>query len=698
MMNERMMALVVASILFLAPAAPHAQTPEVAESVDVTLVEIPVTVVDRNGKPVRGLTAENFQVLDEGKRQPITHFEVVDVARVSAGDEDVPAAARRNFVILFDLANATPSSFLRARDAAREFVRTQLRLLDSAAVASFRVESGIQLHTSFTSDENLLAAAIATLGNPRLYQIHDPLLLSASMRGEAPGSTTTEVDAASIATEELAELNRLHQQGNDDYHRGRIRSQLRTFGGFARLLDSVRGRKHVILLSEGFDPSLVRGRGLGETMADRGDAEASISGQIWSIDSDQRFGSTEASREVDAMAQAFKRSDVVLHAVDIRGLRSDVDAREGYRRASSDGLFLISRPTGGELFRNANDLGASLANLLRQQDLIYVIGFQPRSSGSPGKYHDLDVRVSGVSGARVIHRDGYYEPAEELSPLERTLITADLLVHAPDRSELTLMSFAAPFLMEGERAVVPVIVEIPGGPLMAGAGPSVTVDLFVYAFDESNTVRDFLHQKVALDLTKVAPQLRESGLKFFGSLRLEPGDYSVRTLVQAEETGRRGYHVSEVTVPVAGTSLVLPPLVWEEEGRWIMVKARPRSASEVDYPFQLANQSFIPAARPQLVAGEPVEVAVFTYGIEAKGMGLTAVVEDAEGATRPAQVSLTGMAPPDASGATKLLLRFTPAALAPGEYELRISVAQKEPASTTSSSVRFEIVGKPPAS
>ena len=50
------------------------------ESVTVSVVEVPVTVVDANGNPVRGLTAANFQLFDDGKAQTITSFDNIDFA------------------------------------------------------------------------------------------------------------------------------------------------------------------------------------------------------------------------------------------------------------------------------------------------------------------------------------------------------------------------------------------------------------------------------------------------------------------------------------------------------------------------------------------------------------------------------------------------------------------------------------------
>src|SRR3954468_7751384 len=92
--------LLLASVLFAAtlPA-------QVKETVTVSVVEVPVTVVDRDGNPVRGLTAANFRITDEGKERPVTSFDAVDFASLESLTATSPLnpAARRNFMLLFDL-------------------------------------------------------------------------------------------------------------------------------------------------------------------------------------------------------------------------------------------------------------------------------------------------------------------------------------------------------------------------------------------------------------------------------------------------------------------------------------------------------------------------------------------------------------------------------------------------------------------
>lgn len=672
----------------------------VGESVVVTVVEIPVTVVDRAGNPVRGLTKENFELVDEGKKQEIEYFEKIDLAKISASEDDTAfnPVARRRFMLLFDRENSTPGTIDRAREAALAFVKTEIGEHDLVSVATYSTGSGFRLLTSFTTDRDLLAAAIETLGNPKFYQLRDPLFLSAatsSVRDSGTGGAGERGEAARIATEEVAELNRINAQNNDDYNRGRVRTQLKTFGGFARVLDRVRGRKQIVLLSEGFDSRLIQGRESSGSSDNRRDAEAVISGESWTVDNDQRFGSTTASGEVTTMAELFKRSDVVLHAIDIKGLRSDVDAKEGLKKSSGESLYLMTSPTGGQVFKNANDLRDNFKKILRSQEVVYVLGFTAKSGGTPGKFHNLKVKAQNIpGGARAYHRAGYYEPSSKISALEQTLTSADILQSDIPQEDVALSILSVPFPVANDQPLVPVIIEIPGKKLLEGvSGNVLNADLFVYAFDEGGAVRDFLHQRLSLDLPKVRDQLTAAGIRYYGSLRLDSGTHAIKVLVRVHESGHNGFQRYDLTVPKFAEPVVLASIMWDDvtSSNWLMVKGRPRSVAEVDYPFQIAKQSFVPAVGASLQSNGSYKIALFTYNVPRDGLDIKASVRGADGNVAPAKVALLGVSPEGALYGTKFMLSFEPVGLAPGRYSLDVTIGQKASHLNQTLAVPFEV-------
>src|SRR5687767_13651962 len=104
-----LLVLLVFAVLPLAAQEPKFD-PKFSDTTEVTAVEIPVQVL-LDGKPVRGLTAESFAVYRDKARQPITGFDMVDLAGLP-GEEasEVPVPARRHFLMLFDLSFSEPKS------------------------------------------------------------------------------------------------------------------------------------------------------------------------------------------------------------------------------------------------------------------------------------------------------------------------------------------------------------------------------------------------------------------------------------------------------------------------------------------------------------------------------------------------------------------------------------------------------------
>src|ERR1700736_4369359 len=148
---------------------------QVRETINVNLIEVPVTVVDRNGNPVRGLTADKFELIDQGQKRTITTFEVIDFASSMKSVSPLSPAARRSFLLLLDLTFSSPLGRVKAQDAARNFIARGLQRRDLVAVGTIDVERGFRLLTAFTTDRNLLTSAIA---NPVNFRSSDPLQIS----------------------------------------------------------------------------------------------------------------------------------------------------------------------------------------------------------------------------------------------------------------------------------------------------------------------------------------------------------------------------------------------------------------------------------------------------------------------------------------------------------------------------------------
>lgn len=687
--------------LLIAPSSgAAAQEASFEGAADVVHVEVPVNVVGRDGQPVRGLTAADFVLLDDGKRQQITHFEVVDrdTSRAPAG----PAVAMtgvpsqpRHLLLLFDLSFSTPTSVARAREAALGFVQSSLHPDDLVAVALYTLESGPRLLVSFTPDRAQLARAIDTLGIAQLLRrgmAQDPLRLVLEPPGTEPstaepqpgGGSERAQEVLAMAGEHFERLAERAEGAQKSYERAQVRSWAGNLSQMARALAAVEGRKHVIYFSEGFDGQLLLGRQpLHDDPEMQRDQLHVERGEIWRVDSDDTYGNAALLGHVDAMLEEFRRADCVIQAVDIRGLRAHTSAVARGSSVNLDALFYVASQTGGELLRDANDLGAQLDRALRLSEVTYVLGYTPHDLEPDGRYHRLTVRLAERQRARLSHRTGYYAPRgyTELHPLEKSLLASDAIARAEPRREVRLDVLAAPFKAGDSLAYVPVIVEVDGTSLLAGhVDGRLEAELYAYAVAADGTIRDLFAQTVVVELDQAREALGAGGLKYYGHLMVPPGDHTVRVLVRNGSTGRTGVAVVPLAVPPFGSGelAVLPPFFPADGASWLLVREPSAGGDDsVVYPFTVDGEPYIPAVRPRLAAGEPAEVYLIAYNLGAGapelGVSLRRVDGEAVGAATAPTVAartVTGIENLD-----KLRVSFDTAGLTPGDYVLELSLA-----------------------
>ena len=435
--------------------------------------------------------------------------------------------------------------------------------------------------------------------------------------------------------------------------RQRIERELDTLSNLARTLRSVPGRKQAIFLSEGFDARILQGTDARDTKDQQKRNDQILSGDFAKIDQDKVFGSASSMVVLDRMAESFRASDVVLQAIDIQGVRVQNNIDEGSIVNSNAGLFLLARPTGGEVFQNSNDLKDDFARLLRQQEVVYVLGFHVPDS-VPGSFHDVSVRlIDAPPGSRVSHRAGYYEPGKE-TPVERALTNAQVIVNDIPQHDLRLNVLAAPFpaVAEGKLAQVPVVIEINGADLVRETSATIGgADIFVYAFDSEGIVRDRLYRSVTFEIAKVGEKVRATGIRYYGTLMLPPGTYAVKSLVRtgdpergvAEAVEKRGYARVNITVPAAGQIAILPLIPMDEDGKWLFVRGDRGESAE--YPFEFGGRTFIPTATADL-SGGPRRIALFIFGAHPGDLTME---------TSP-QTKVLAMT--DSNGATKVVLQL----------------------------------------
>lgn len=712
--------VVAAGLALLAGAVPGAGEDAPAGSrarpftaaAEVVRIDVPVTVTDRRGEPVRGLVADDFVLLDRGRRRPLSAFDVVDLHTVELDErqprETLPAVARRHFLFLFDFSFSSRAAILRARQAAREIVLHHLHPTDLAAVAFYSLESGPELVLTFTPDRAALARAIDNLSfERRRPATADPLrFIPAAVEetlaggpGETSDRETIRAQIEATGIESARVVGRQMERGQLAYERSRVSAWSRALGEMAGSLAAVPGRKHVIYFAEGFDGELLLGRrGDPGSFAEKQALLDRTQGALWMIDNDELTGNTSLQGDVGEMLAAFRRSDCVIQAVDIGGLRgSESELR---RRASKDALFFLANETGGELFEDANDLGRQLERLLDHTAVTYTLSFEPEGLALDGEYHEIEVRLPGHKGLRLSHRPGYFAPRPypEMHPLEKSLLASEAIAAATPRAEIGLQVLAAPFRAGEAAAYVPVILEVDGATLVAGQdGEAVAVEIFAYATNAQGEMRDFFAQALDVAPGALDHRLLATGLKYYGHLELESGDHLLRVLVRNTTTGRVGVATLPLAVPRYDppSPQLLPPFFFEETDKWLLVR-EPTPGGDtgsVIYPFTVDGDPYVPAARPVIAGGETAELCLVAYDLGPGAPALQAWLEDAAGNREPGgelflvERTVTGIA-----GVDKLRASFRPRHVAAGSYLLTVAVVDAAGGTTTQASIPIDVV------
>lgn len=686
------------------PAGPQDRKGAVTTSADVTIVEVPVYVAGKDGRPVRGLTKADFELFDEGKRVTGWDLEVIDLEDFSrqtvTPDVPLPPAAQRHFFFLFDLTFAQAINVAKARHAAIDFVQNTMKNGDLGAVATVDVEKGLKLVLSFTPDRDQLAAALSTLALPNLISAtSDPLALtifdpasntavaSIGLSGGGGGGGRSQGDAewADI----LSIFSKRNERNFDSYSAGKVLAISKELTGLARMLNSIHGRKNVVYFSEGPDAKLLSGV-TGE-ISGRTEGDNVVFGEHWKVDQEDKFGRSDLRMALDGMFQVFKRTDCVIYSVDISGLaapsNSSVEetSRLGSRGRGRDSLYLFAAETGGQLFKNSNDLGEHLERLQEETALVYLVTYSPAELTEPGRFHNLKVKVKSP-GAQVSFRAGYYEPRpwSKLTPVERRLLAAQQITYGLPRTDIPARAIATP-LLEGDRdgARVPVILEIPGDTLVKQAlGDKLNLEIFAYATDQKLKTKGFFSQSLGLDMKRVGPQLAASGIKYYGEMFLPPGTYWMRVLVRIVETGRSGLLIVPVTVPPRENRQLFAagPVFHDAPGKWMMVKAPPRAgaAAPPSYPFVSRGESFIPSAGLLLDSSGEGRLSVFVFNSSSEGdLEVKGEIRGKTG-VRLGPAALSKIASSrEAGGPLNVLCSFRPEKLAKGPYSLWIGVKDR---------------------
>jgi VWFA-related protein len=360
----------------------------------VLVVEVPLRVL-LDGRPVRGLTADDFEVRDEGRVRPLVSFDRWEIDPAVEGSPGSPVADRparaahpRSLLFVFDFAWGaeglieTRRRLLESTEAVRGLLSgPRLSPGDRLSVAYYSPLRGLKRMVDFTADRDRVRRALDVL---------DLVIESKSKRIAAEPDDSWQPADHSL-------------RWRDKTPKGQLDATLEDLIAEARL-SANRGaedQSHNLLIKH-FTWEL---RGLVNAIDPPGDRHLVLmsSGLLYGDDQDRSL------RFLQELLRELRQHNWSVQAVNIGGL--------GFGR---DSLVLLSRETGGELYTNSRDIGRLLGEMAERTAVTYVLSFQIDNPVADGAYHELEVRLTrGPSGARLVHRTGYYapgRPADYLPP------------------------------------------------------------------------------------------------------------------------------------------------------------------------------------------------------------------------------------------------------------------------------------------
>jgi VWFA-related protein len=526
------------------PSTPQAgtQQPAVTFRSEVNFVEVPAIVTDASGAFVRGLTADDFEIYEDGRPQKTATFALIDlpIERAPApgpGGEvvepDVRAATRTFagslYIFLLDDLHTDFRRSNQVREAARKFIQQYLGTNDLAAVVytSGRQEAGQEL----TGNRRLLLAAIDRFQGRKLPSAGLERL-AVHLR-DVDNQVSLGDATQPVRSQEGLQRARDVADPLDLERASNARRALQAIQGVASWTTDIQGRRKALLyFSEGLD-----------------------------YDVYDPFNSSSSSmlvRETQEAMSAAQHANINIYPIDPRGLSQfsglvDINARSDYPQLeygnfrgalrelllSQESLISLANETGGLAVVNAGDVVGGLGRVVLDNSRYYLLGYYSDAKRWSDKFLKFDVRVKRP-GLRVRARSGFLPPnsramakAREAetkagtSPALRAALSKPVPV-----GELPFRVFAAALRGPGALASVVVAIEIDGSALKfrdRNGRSNETVEVSIVAADERAKVQGTDRQSFEMNLL---PQTRErvsqTGVRLLSRLAMPPGRYQIR--------------------------------------------------------------------------------------------------------------------------------------------------------------------------
>ncbi|HTM26539.1 MAG TPA: VWA domain-containing protein [Vicinamibacterales bacterium] len=547
------------------PAADYAehtesQTPQKKPvfRANTQLVSVDVIARDAQGNVVRGLTAADFEVTEDGKPQEIRSFSFQEIKDKPAGIETAdllgaakeklaeetrrtPAgegrresprsadpsevkpmtseqlAGRRLIILLFDISSMQPEDVQRAVDSASTFVDKNMTPADMVAVAT--ISSRLDVLSDLSSDKTKVSAALAQLGYKE-------------------GTATPPPTADTVATDEQLSQDDTSAQDTADMDMFNNDIRLRALKALAETLTSIEQTKSIMYFSAGMQRS-----GEDNQVELRSAINAAVRAHVKIYPVDTR-GLQAIAPGGDASRQSGRGSS----------LFSGANVRQQFAQlnASQDTLGSLASDTGGRAFLDSNDFAPAFERVQRDMSAYYLIGYATSNLAKDGRFRTIKVRVKKPS-VKVEARGGYYADRDfqHTARADRETQLQEQLFSAVSATDLPVLVTASFFRLAADRYFVPIAVAVPGSAIPVPADKDkdkLVLDVLGMVRDERGMPVGRIRQTMPLPAGSTGT-VASKQILYQSPVTLPPGRFSVKVVVRENTSGLMGSFEAPVTVP-----------------------------------------------------------------------------------------------------------------------------------------------------
>lgn len=542
----------------LPPAKAGSQEPQeqFGLTVNVSVVNVDVYVTDKKGRPVTGLTRDDFQLFENKKPVEITNFYAVNAGKpvtpppvqtaaatpgAAAAPPPLPAELERvqtpedqrlRLVIYIDNFNLHPFNRNRVIRELRAFIGQKLGRDDQLMLVTYDRE--LHVRRTFTSDPSLIAAAMSEQEKVSGMAVHADSERRDALRNIEDSRNAAEAEgyARSYAQSTYNDLS----------------FSIDALKKMVDLLAGIPGRKAVVYVSDGLQ--MIAGQDVFYAVQNKYGEQSTSGLSSLEFDTSRRFN------ELTAQANANRITFYTIDAAGLRAYESNTAENaggppnpgfssliDGMRIANLQSpLQLMAEKTGGQVILNANQITPRLGGWLDDFKTYYSLGYTPSHYGD-GRYYPIEVRVKNRKDLVVRHREGYRDKSTDARMSDGTMAALNFPVESNPLG--ISLEFGQARAREDGFFLVPVNVRIPIGKLVLvprEKSDDAKVRLFIAAIDANGGTSEVQQVPVPISIPKAEVEKAQNQQYTYSvTLQMRGGDQRVAVGVRDDVAAQESF-------------------------------------------------------------------------------------------------------------------------------------------------------------